>query len=196
MTTKTPAGSANTAMTRDINATRYAYVLVCRAVALLVLTTGACVLLPRQCFNYRHDHFPKRAHHEAVLLVSLCIECEKRAVQWRCDFCEETYCTICFKNTHRKGTLRLHTYTVLPYYPADLGAEQVRPARVADATDVKPHTLTVWRVRHTCVTNSGRWTRRRSCASNSERRPTARKCGGRQGWKRRPPASSTPCACG
>ena len=79
-----------------------------------------------QCFNYRHEHNAARAHHKSERLVTMCVECERRAVQWRCDYCLDVYCTVCFKRTHAKGTLARHTYTALPYYPAPLGLAQVR----------------------------------------------------------------------
>jgi hypothetical protein len=73
------------------------------------------------CFHnsHRDNEFLKRPHKWAWMVVS-CVECQDYAARWRCNECDDLYCTECFSKVHSKGTKVEHTYIQLSYFTRTL----------------------------------------------------------------------------
>ena len=73
------------------------------------------------CFHnsHRDNEFLKRPHKWAWMVVA-CVECQDFAARWRCNECDDLYCTECFSKVHSKGTKVTHTYIMLSYFTRTL----------------------------------------------------------------------------
>ena len=84
-----------------------------------------------QCFAHRH-RILKHPHTKAV---QNCSECSLRPCQWRCDTCQDVYCTKCYHSLHRGGRRRHITYLVPFLTPAQHAATTSMHMRQQAAVD-------------------------------------------------------------
>jgi len=67
------------------------------------------------CFARDHCGRSRRKHKFSYLMMQ-CSECSQCAAQWRCNNCEDIYCSRCFVKLHQRGHRIKHEGQPLPYY--------------------------------------------------------------------------------
>lgn len=71
------------------------------------------------CFTRDHCSLSRRSHKFTRLLMQ-CSECSQCAAQWRCNHCEDIYCSRCFVKLHQRGNRIKHEGQPLPYYTPEV----------------------------------------------------------------------------
>ena len=64
-------------------------------------------------------------------IVCPCSECGERACKWKCQECDDVYCTPCFGKIHKSGKRQYHKNIPLTYYTVKM--ERARQAAERDA---------------------------------------------------------------
>ena len=68
------------------------------------------------CHVNVHRFQEKKKEHNWSWLVQPCVECKSYAARWRCEDCEDVYCTACYSKVHKRGSRVNHRCEPLTYY--------------------------------------------------------------------------------
>ena len=85
---------------------------------------------------HRYDG-EKDKKHNWSWLVQCCVECRSYAARWRCEDCQDVYCTGCFSNVHKRGTRVNHKCEPLTYYTPTIHDHYEREMREKNRRDRK-----------------------------------------------------------
>jgi len=65
---------------------------------------------------HRFEGDGKTKKHNWSWKVQPCVECKDFAARWRCEECQDVYCTACFSKVHKRGSRVNHKCEPLSYY--------------------------------------------------------------------------------
>jgi hypothetical protein len=111
-------------------------------------TCETCTADTRKSCNYCdvchinvHRYETKDKVHNWSWLVQCCVECRSYAARWRCEECQDVYCTACFSDVHKRGTRVSHKCEPLTYYTPTIHDHYEREVREKNRRDNKSFNL-------------------------------------------------------